>query len=158
PPHRRHGQLLRVLPCRRRERRRRLRQLDDQRLRRIPPAAAHPIRGRCADQRRCRAPASIAAAGQSAALQPWGGEVFRTTHPSFRAFSLMFERRGSAVSAAFWGPRTYLRRGSTAQLPASDPQLAKLAGRYVNDSPWLGMAEIVERGGRLWLGTEVPME
>ena len=107
---------------------------------------------------RAGAPLTIVADGKSAALQPWGGEIFRTTHPSFRAFSLMFERRGSAVSAAFWGPRTYLRRGSTAQLPASDAQLAKLAGRYVNDSPWLGMAEIVERGGRLWLGTEVPME
>jgi len=107
---------------------------------------------------RAGAPLTIVANGQSAALQPWGGEIFRTTHPSFRAFSLMFERRASAVTAAFWGPATYLRRGSSAQLPASDPQLAKLAGRYVNDSPWLGVAEVVERGGRLWLGTEVPME
>ncbi len=43
-------------------------------------------------------------------------------------------------------------------MPTSDPKLAKLAGRYVNDSPWFGMAQLVERGGRLWLGTEVPME
>ena len=107
---------------------------------------------------RAGAPLTIVADGQSAALQPWGGEIFRTTHPSFRAFSLMFERRGSAVTAAFWGPSTYLRRGSSAQLPASDPELAKLAGRYVNDSPWLGLAQVVERGGRLWLGTETPME
>jgi D-alanyl-D-alanine carboxypeptidase len=102
-------------------------------------------------------PLTIVADGRSAALQPWGGEIFRTTHPSLRAFSLMFERRGGAVTAAFWGPATYLRRGSSAQLPASDPQLAKLAGRYVNDSPWVGMAQVVERGGKLWLGTEVPM-
>jgi D-alanyl-D-alanine carboxypeptidase len=102
-------------------------------------------------------PLTIVANGQSAALQPWGGEIFRTTHPSFRAFSLLFERRAGAVTAAFWGPATYLRRGSSAQLPASDPQLAKLAGRYVNDSPWIGMAQVVERGGKLWLGTEVPM-
>jgi CubicO group peptidase (beta-lactamase class C family) len=107
---------------------------------------------------RAGSPLTIVADGQSAPLQPWGGEIFRTTHPSFRAFSLMFERRGSAVTAAFWGPATYLRRGSSAQLPASDPDLAKLAGRYVNDSPWLGMAEVVERGGRLWLGTETVME
>jgi len=62
------------------------------------------------------------------------------------------------VTAAFWGPATYLRAGSNAKQPASDPALAKLAGRYVNDSPWLGTAEVVERGGRLWLGTEIPME
>ena len=36
-------------------------------------------------------------------------------------------------------------------------QLARLAGRYVNDSPWQGTARVVERGGKLWLGTEVPL-
>jgi len=103
-------------------------------------------------------PLTIVADGRSAALQPWGGELFRTTHPSFRAFSLLFERKGGGVSAAMWGPATYLRAGSGAQAPISDPQLARLAGRYVNDSPWLGMAQVVERGGKLWLGTETPME
>ena len=103
-------------------------------------------------------PLTIVADGRSAALQPWGGEIFRTTHPSFRAFSLLFERRGNTVTAAFWGPSTYVRAGSTGQAPASDPQLAKLAGRYVNDSPWQGMAQVVERGGRLWICTEMPME
>jgi len=103
-------------------------------------------------------PLTIVADGRSAALQPWGGELFRTTHPSFRAFSLLFERKGGGVSAAMWGPATYLRAGSGAPPPISDPQLARLAGRYVNDSPWLGMAHVVERGGKLWLGTETPME
>ena len=28
----------------------------------------------------------------------------------------------------------------------------------MNDSPWLGLAQVVERGGRLWLGTEIPMD
>lgn len=107
---------------------------------------------------RAGAPLTIVANGQSATLQPWGGEIFRTTHPSFRAFSLMFERKSGAVTAAIWGPSTYLREGTTARLPASDPQLARLAGRYVNDSPWLGLAQVVERGGKLWIGTEVPME
>ena len=103
-------------------------------------------------------PLAIVAEGKSAPLQPWGGEIFRTTHPAFRAFSFLFERKGSTVTSASWGSSTYLRNGSAARLPTSDRELAKLAGRYVNDSPWLGMAQIVERGGRLWLGTEVPME
>ena len=103
-------------------------------------------------------PLTIVANGRAAPLQPWGGEIFRTTHPSFRAFSLMFERRGEAVATASWGPATYLRAGKMAQLPASDAALAKFAGRYVNDSPWLGTMQVVERGGRLWLGTEVPLE
>lgn len=107
---------------------------------------------------RAASPLAIVANGQSAPLQPWDGEVFRTTHPAFREFSLMFERRGNAVTAAFWGPSTYLRSGSGGRIAASDPALSKLAGRYVNDSPWLGLADVVERGGRLWLGTEGRME
>jgi D-alanyl-D-alanine carboxypeptidase len=103
-------------------------------------------------------PLTIVANGQSAALQPWGGDIFRTTHPAFRAFSLMFERRSNAVTAVSWGPSTYLRAGAAGRLPASDPALAKLAGRFVNDSPWLGLAQVVERGGRLWLGTEARMD
>jgi D-alanyl-D-alanine carboxypeptidase len=102
-------------------------------------------------------PLVIVANGQTAPLQPWGGDIFRTTHRSFRSFSLMFERKGNAVTAAFWGPSIYIRNGTGAQVPPSDAQLAKLSGRYENDSPWLGMAQVVERGGRLWLGTEVPM-
>jgi hypothetical protein len=102
-------------------------------------------------------PLTLVANGVSAPLQQWDGEVFRTTHPAFRAFSLLFERKGNAVTAASWGPATYLRSGSKAQLPQSDPQLAKLAGRYINDSPWNGAAPVVERGGKLWVGTESPM-
>jgi hypothetical protein len=102
-------------------------------------------------------PLTLIANGQSAPLLQWDGDLFRTTHPSFRAFSLLFERKGNAVTTASWGSATYLRTGSKAQLPQSDPKLAMLAGRYVNDSPWNGMAPVVERGGKLWIGTETPM-
>ena len=102
-------------------------------------------------------PMTIVAGGVSAPLQQWDGDVFRTTHPRFRAFSLMFERKANSVNLASWGPDTYVRRGSAARLPASDPQLAKLAGRYINDSPWNGLSAVVERGGKLWVGTETPM-
>jgi hypothetical protein len=42
-------------------------------------------------------------------------------------------------------------------LPGSDSALARLAGRYINDNPWYGPSPVVERGGRLWIGTETPM-
>jgi D-alanyl-D-alanine carboxypeptidase len=102
-------------------------------------------------------PLTIVANGKSAALQPWGGELFRTTHPDFRQFTLMFERAGNVVARANWGSAAYLRIGSGGQLPRSDPAIAKLAGRYVNDSPWLGATLVVERAGKLWIGTETPM-
>ncbi len=102
-------------------------------------------------------PLTLAANSQSAPLQQWDDNVFHTTHPAFRDFGVMFERKGNSVIAASWGPATYVRAGSGAPIAASDPQLAKLAGRYINDSPWNGMAHVVERGGKLWVGTETPM-
>ncbi|MEO7654630.1 MAG: serine hydrolase domain-containing protein [Sphingomicrobium sp.] len=103
------------------------------------------------------APLTISAGGRSAPLQPWGGTVFRTTHPDFARFSLMFERVGGKIVAAAWGPDQFARVGSGARPIPPDPALARLAGRYVNDSPWWGVVELVERGGKLWLGTEVPL-
>jgi CubicO group peptidase (beta-lactamase class C family) len=102
-------------------------------------------------------PLTIAAGGRSAVLEASDTDLFRTAHPNFREFSLLFVRRAGSVVGASWGPNTYQREGQSIAIPPSDPQLARLAGRYVNDSPWFGMAHVVERGGRLWIGTETPM-
>jgi len=99
------------------------------------------------------APLTIVAAGQSAPLELVADEVFRTTHPSFRQYSVKLEGSGLAG----WGPNSYVREGSRGVLPKSDPSLARLTGRYVNDNPWFGAAPVVERGGRLWIGTETAM-
>ena len=102
---------------------------------------------------RAGAPLTIVAAGRSASLELVSDGVFRTPHPSFRQYSVKLEKSG----VASWGPNSYVRDGSKAQLPASDQALARLAGRYVNDNPWFGPAPVVERGGKLWVGTETPM-
>jgi CubicO group peptidase (beta-lactamase class C family) len=92
-----------------------------------------------------------------APLQAWGGDTFRTTHPGFHQFSLVFERTKGVITGASWGPASYVKQGTGGQLSKSDSALSKLAGRYVNDSPWFGTATVVERGGKLWIGTETPM-
>jgi CubicO group peptidase (beta-lactamase class C family) len=102
-------------------------------------------------------PLTIVAGGQSAELQPWGGDLFRTTHPLFHRFTLKLERTPRALVGASWGPNSYAKQGAAWRLPASNAEIARLAGRYVNDSPWVGTAMIVERGGKLWLGTETPL-
>jgi hypothetical protein len=106
---------------------------------------------------RAGSPLTLVANGREAALEPSGGELFRTTHPNFRAFTLMFERKGTAASGVSWGPASYVRDGSGGVPAKSDPALARLAGRYVNDSPWWGALTIIERGGALWLGTDTPL-
>jgi CubicO group peptidase (beta-lactamase class C family) len=102
-------------------------------------------------------PLTLVANGREAALQPWGDDLFRTSHPDFRNFSLLFEKSGQAVTRASWGAASFVRDGSGATPVRADPALARFAGRYVNDSPWWGSVTVVERGGRLWLGTETPM-
>ena len=102
-------------------------------------------------------PLTLVANGQEATLQNWGDNLFRTTHPDFRGFTLKFEHKGSAITGASWGPNSFVKDGTGAALPASNATLARLAGRYVNDSPWVGAAMVVERGGKLWIGTETPM-
>jgi CubicO group peptidase (beta-lactamase class C family) len=103
------------------------------------------------------APLTIVADGVSAPLQPWGGELYRTTHPKFRQFTLMFGRTKGFVTHASWGSSSYLKNGRVGVIPAGNSQLAKLAGRYVNDSPWVGAQTVVERGGKLWFGTDTPL-
>ena len=123
-------------------------------------AASYPGRysGPAGDfQVRSGGPLMIVAAGATAPLQAVGDEQFRTSHPVFREFTLMFERRAGEVVGASWGPNIYRRDGKAGPIAKSDPSLAKLAGRYVNDNPWYGPAVVVERGGKLWVGTEVPM-
>jgi hypothetical protein len=102
-------------------------------------------------------PLRIVAAGQTAPLLPVAENIFRSPHPAFRQFSFLFERSGGVVTLASWGPNSYARDGTSASVPVSDPKLARFAGRYINDNPWYGPMPVVERGGRLWVGTETPM-
>jgi CubicO group peptidase (beta-lactamase class C family) len=100
---------------------------------------------------------TIISNGNEAPLEPAGENSFRILHPDFRAFTLMFERGNGKAIVAHWGPQSFVREGVMAKLPGSDPALARLAGRYVNDSPWWGTTILVERGGKLWIGTDTPM-
>jgi D-alanyl-D-alanine carboxypeptidase len=102
-------------------------------------------------------PLTIVSGDQSAVLQPWDAHTFRTTHPRFRQFALMFERKAGAITAAHWGSATFVRGGTAYDAPPSDGALGRLGGRFINDNPWYPPTTIVERGSRLWIGTEVPM-
>ena len=97
----------------------------------------------------------ILADGREASLQHNGGDVFVTLHPRFNRATILFERAGGkAVAGAAWGSDTFVKAGSAWKPAPGDPALARLAGRYVNDSPWWGVGMINERGGKLWVGTE----
>jgi CubicO group peptidase (beta-lactamase class C family) len=100
---------------------------------------------------------TIVSNGTEAALEPNGDDLFATLHPDFRNFRIQFARSNKAVVGAAWGPLTFVRDGATMHVPPSNPELARMAGTYVNDSPWWGTNVIVERGGKLWAGTETAL-
>jgi CubicO group peptidase (beta-lactamase class C family) len=100
---------------------------------------------------------TIVSNGRSAALELAGEDLFVTSHPDFRAFTVKFERSKKAVVGASWGSDSFVRDGATMHVAPGNPELARLAGHYYNDSPWWPPVVVVERGGKLWLGTETPL-
>ena len=128
----------------------------------LTPAATSSLLGRYsgpagAFEIRPGAPLTIVADGQSAPLQHWGNDLFRTSHPAYGRFVLMFDRKAGKVNSAASGPEIFIREGSGVVAASSDPALARLAGRYTNDSPWWGTSVVVERGGKLWIGTDTAL-
>jgi len=134
----------------------------------MPPALQQPLHNAAsyvgrysgpsgAFEVRLGGPLSILADGQQASLEMVADEVFRTTHPKFRRYSVMFERQSGRIVLAHFGQASFARGGIGAAMPTPNPSLAKLAGRYINDNPWYGSATVVERGGKLWMGTETPL-
>jgi CubicO group peptidase (beta-lactamase class C family) len=100
---------------------------------------------------------TIVSNGTAAALEAAGGDLFVTSHPDFRDFTLLFERPEKAVTGAAWGPDSFVRDGASGKVAPTNPQLARLAGTYYNDSPWWPPVVVVERSGKLWLGTDTPL-
>jgi len=133
-----------------------------------PPSLESPVKqpgdyvGRYADGSRSfeirgGAALTIVSNGTTAALELAGEDLFVTSHPDFRDFTVKFERSNKAVVGASWGSESFVRDGATMHVPPSNPELARLAGHYYNDSPWWPPVVVVERGGKLWLGTETPL-
>ena len=193
PSHRRDGQLLLVLPHRRSERRRRVRQLHLSAFAEYRPRlltrfavdaltnalAGQPLADAAATRLRLPAPATYVGHYCGSGRQVRGPRGSAADHrrrrpvgaapavgrrdlphapipvPAVHADVRADEGRHHAARAG--ARRPISRRVRAGTLAPSNPALAKLAGRYVNDNPWYGTAIVVERGGKLWIGTETPM-
>ena len=90
--------------------------------------------------------------GRSGKMLVVGGDVFSSRHPAFASLPIMFARKDKKVVAVHYGGDTYVRDGATFDVPKSDPALARLGGRFENDSAWNLVAIVVERGGKLYMG------
>ena len=106
-----------------------------------PMSAIMPGRGRCS-RFEAGAPLAIVAGGAIGAARSHGAASSSARFiPLSGASRLMFERTGQVITGASWGPSSFVRAGSAARIAPSDPALARLAGRYVNDRPVVGTIE-----------------
>ena len=82
----------------------------------------------------------------------FAGERYGTQLAGWSRWPFRFVREGGKVVAVEHGGRTFVRAGARYAAAKSDPALARLAGRFESDSPWVGIADVVERNGQLWFG------
>jgi CubicO group peptidase (beta-lactamase class C family) len=91
---------------------------------------------------------NLAFDGQQAVLQRTGPDQFLVLHPKFSLHPLDVERQNGAISRVWWGSTAYAADAS--KLPAPSPaSVTALAGRYDNESPWLGTLRLVAREDKL---------
>lgn len=95
--------------------------------------------------------------GGEAPMQAAGGDQFLILHRKYSLHPLGAEREGGKVVRLWWGDTAFASDAS--KLPPPTPkELHALAGRYDNDSPWLGAFRVVTHGNKLWLDGGGPLE
>jgi CubicO group peptidase (beta-lactamase class C family) len=81
-------------------------------------------------------------------LKPGGPRRFLTDHPRFQSHLLAFEGETGVATRLWWGD-VLLARDAAPEQPARDPALARFAGRYWSNDPWVGDVSFVVQGNRL---------
>ena len=99
----------------------------------------------------------LVAEGVSGRLEPAGATSLVTDHPLYAAHPLDFEPApGAPATSLWWGERWFGRSGGGSR-PTPSAALARLAGHFVSNDPWVGDARILVRGDTLVLEGRGPL-
>lgn len=90
----------------------------------------------------------VTADGTPGRLMMIGQGKFAPNHPRLADHEIAFVEGRAARDQLWWGGTLY-GRDKALPTPAPSPEVAALAGIYVNDSPWIGGLSLVARGDRL---------
>jgi CubicO group peptidase (beta-lactamase class C family) len=94
--------------------------------------------------------------GGEAVMQSAGPDQFLALERRYSLHPFDAEREGGKVARIWWGETAYAVDPS--KLPAQpSKELQAFAGRYDNDSPWLGNVRILVRGDKLWVDGGGPL-
>jgi hypothetical protein len=99
------------------------------------------------------------------ALQHVEEDNFIADHADFDLYPLVFERSSDPSNSGVSRPVVALAHGSDwyarpeahARPVEPSPELARYAGAYYSEDPWVGWARVVQRQGRLWIGGTDPL-
>jgi D-alanyl-D-alanine carboxypeptidase len=93
--------------------------------------------------------------GRAVTLRAQGDDAFLVPLPRFERALLVFQREGGKPVSAWWNSTLFARDPARRTPPPTPPDLAALAGLYVNNDPWADSFQVVARPDGLWLdGTE----
>jgi D-alanyl-D-alanine carboxypeptidase len=137
----------------------------------VPDAANYQGSYVSADGRRLEVAAAggrlvLERAHERIALQHVEEDNFIADHVDFDLYPLVFERGDAdpsnagasrSVVALAHGSDWYARPDSHARPVEPSPELARYAGAYYSEDPWVGWARVVQRQGRLWIGGTDPL-
>lgn len=100
---------------------------------------------------------TLAFEGGQAVMQMPGPDVFLALHKKYSLHPFEVQREGGKVVRIWWGETAFA--SDPAKLPAlASKELQVFAGRYDNDSPWLGNVRILARGDKLYVDGGGPLE
>ena len=88
--------------------------------------------------------------GGTDVLEPAGAGQVLSHLPGLDRYTLVAERGGDKVAALWWGPVRFAA-GAEAPAPTIPAEFAARVGDYVNDSPWLGLMQVMARPDGLYL-------
>jgi CubicO group peptidase (beta-lactamase class C family) len=91
---------------------------------------------------------SLAFDGGQAVMQMAGPDVFLALDKRYSLHPFEVQREGGKVVRIWWGEAAYASDPSKLPAPPAR-ELQAFAGRYDNDSPWMGAFRIVVRGDKL---------
>jgi CubicO group peptidase (beta-lactamase class C family) len=95
--------------------------------------------------------------GRTVALRAQGDDAFLVPHPRFERALLVFKREGGKPVSAWWNNALFSKDPAKRTPPPTPPDLAVLAGLYVNNDPWADSFQVVARPDGLWIDGVEPL-
>ena len=95
--------------------------------------------------------------GQTVSLRAQGNDAFLVPLPRFERMLLVFKREGGKPVSAWWNDTLFTKAPAKPRRASTPPDLAALAGLYVNNDPWADDFQLIAREDGLWLDGVEPL-